>query len=65
MFHIPTLNKDVTPDLDKESTEDPSILEPCDVYNGFTKADVILLIITRLFNGSVMESNDSKKGSKT
>jgi len=27
VFHIPTLNKDVTPDLDKESTEDPTKAE--------------------------------------
>lgn len=73
-FHIPNLNKDITPDLDKECTEDPtkaemgayvqemiekarsftealndqSIFEPCDVYNEFTKADVILMQIRHI-----------------
>lgn len=68
-FHKPNLNKDVSPDLDEESTEDPTkeemsayvkwmidksrafveqlndetALEPCEVYNEFTKADVIIM----------------------
>lgn len=73
-FHKPNLNKGVSPDLDEESTEDPTkeemrayvkemiaksnsfiehindenVLEPSEVYNELTKADMIVMQIRHI-----------------